>query len=125
MPEGDTLYRTAENLRKAVLGKTIVRFESILESVREVDRRKAVAGRTAIAIEARGKHLLVQLRKPESEFDIGYADSIAIPEMLQLQLIRSDLVLHTHLRMTGSWHIYRHGETWQKPVRYAKCVLYT
>src|SRR6202012_5733376 len=38
---------------------------------------------------------------------------------------RTDLVLHTHLRMTGSWHIYRPGERWQKPEKYAKEVLHT
>ena len=27
--------------------------------------------------------------------------------------------------MTGSWHIYRPGEPWQKPARYAKVVIYT
>lgn len=26
-----------------------------------------------------------------------------------------NLVLHTHLRMTGSWHVYRRGEQWRKP----------
>ena len=125
MPEGDTLYRTAENLRKALGGKTITRLDSVLPAVREVDSRKRVAGRFAQAVEARGKHLLVVLRKPESEFQIGEGDAIAVPDRLQMRLLRSDLVLHTHLRMTGSWHIYRPGEAWQKPVKYAKCVLYT
>lgn len=35
------------------------------------------------------------------------------------------LVLHTHLRMTGSWHVYRHGEEWRKPARQARVVLHT
>ena len=26
-----------------------------------------------------------------------------------------DLVLRTHMRMNGSWHIYRPGERWQRP----------
>jgi len=25
------------------------------------------------------------------------------------------IVLHTHLRMTGSWHLYRSGERWRRP----------
>jgi endonuclease-8 len=41
-------------------------------------------------VEAVGKHLL-----------IGFGDG---------------LVLETHLRMTGSWHLYRIGEVWQRPV---------
>ncbi len=41
------------------------------------------------AVEAVGKHLLLR-------FDGG-------------------LTVRTHLRMTGSWHLYRHGEAWRKP----------
>ena len=26
-----------------------------------------------------------------------------------------NLVLHTHFRMTGSWHVYRRGEQWREP----------
>ena len=125
MPEGDTLYRTAENLRKAMLGKTVARFESIMESVREADSRRGIAGRAVHAVEARGKHLLIQFRKPESAYQIGDTDPITAPDRLQLPMIRSDSVLHTHLRMTGSWHIYRCGEPWRKPVKYAKCVIHT
>lgn len=33
-----------------------------------------------------------------------------------LEIIWDDgLVLHTHMRMTGSWHLYRVGERWRKP----------
>ena len=48
-------------------------------------------------VEARGKHLLIH-------FDNG-------------------LVLHSHLRMTGSWHVYRPGEPWRRPARLARVVL--
>ncbi len=54
-------------------------------------------GATVTAVEANGKHLLIH-------FDSG-------------------LVLHTHMRMTGAWHIYRPGELWRKPARLAKVVL--
>src|ERR1700737_3952937 len=33
------------------------------------------------------------------------------------------LVLHSHMRMTGSWHLYRPGEPWRKPARMARVVL--
>jgi endonuclease-8 len=33
-----------------------------------------------------------------------------------LEIVWDDsLVLHTHMRMTGSWHLYRTGERWRKP----------
>ena len=33
------------------------------------------------------------------------------------------LVLHTHMRMTGSWHVYRSGERWRRPAHLAGLVL--
>ncbi len=55
---------------------------------------KPMVGRTVERVEANGKHLLVR-------FDSGH-------------------VLHTHMRMTGSWHVYRAGERWQRPANQAK-----
>jgi endonuclease-8 len=31
--------------------------------------------------------------------------------------------LHSHMRMTGSWHLYRPGERWQRPRHLARAVL--
>ncbi len=53
-----------------------------------------MVGRSVAKVEANGKHLLMH-------FDSGH-------------------VLHTHLRMTGSWHVYGVGERWQRPERQAK-----
>jgi endonuclease-8 len=36
-----------------------------------------------------------------------------------------DLVLRTHMRMNGSWHIYRPGERWQRPRRDMRVVVAT
>lgn len=33
------------------------------------------------------------------------------------------LVLHTHMRMTGSWHVYRQGERWRRDPRKMRCAL--
>jgi endonuclease VIII len=33
------------------------------------------------------------------------------------------LVLHTHLRMTGSWHLYRPGERWRKSAHLARVTI--
>jgi endonuclease-8 len=35
------------------------------------------------------------------------------------------LVLRTHMRMHGSWHIYRRGERWQRPRRDMRIVIAT
>jgi len=118
MPEGDTLFRTATTLRKALLDKTVTRFESSVPAVSVVDDRMPVAGRTISAVEARGKHLLISFSTPTP----GDAPE---PPTSNPQPLAPDLILHTHLRMTGSWHVYRPGERWQKPERYAKVVIHT
>jgi endonuclease-8 len=120
MPEGDTLYRVAATLKKAMVGRTIIRFDTSLEAVAYVDARTPVAGRVVSGVDALGKHLLIVLRKPDSPGDV-----ITVPPSFGLELYSLDLVLHTHLRMTGSWHVYRHGEIWQKPANYSRVVLYT
>jgi len=93
MPEGDTIHRTATRLARALVGKTIVRFES---GVPELSRAK-LAGRAVTAVDARGKHLAMR-------FDDGH-------------------VLLTHMRMTGSWHLYKAGEKWWRPAHEARVVL--
>lgn len=41
-----------------------------------------------------------------------------------LQIIWDDgLVLHTHLRMSGSWHLYRAGERWRKPYEQVRVAI--
>ena len=66
MPEGDTLFRIAATLRKALLDRSVIRFESRIPEVAEIDRRMPVAGRSVSAVEARGKHLLIVLRFAEA-----------------------------------------------------------
>ena len=61
------------------------------------ERFAALAGRTLEAVEPVGKHLLMR-------FSGGWT-------------------LHSHMRMTGSWHAYRAGEAWRRPERLARAVL--
>jgi endonuclease-8 len=101
MPEGDTLYRTATTLRPAMEG-------GVIESAELRDRQfdvECIVGRTVMAVEARGKHLLIHLAPMASS-----ASAAA-------------LAIHSHLGMTGSWHVYRPGDAWLKPSHYASLVL--
>jgi endonuclease VIII len=135
MPEGDTIFRAAETLRKALLGKTITRFETTVDAVAAVNAATPVAGRTVSAVTPQGKHLLISFSLPEADDpssssskrpagpDSSRTHSVGAP--LHPSSFSDDLVLHTHLRMTGSWHLYRPGEAWQKPARQAKVMLYT
>src|ERR671936_489156 len=91
MPEGDTIYRTAEALRRRLVGKAVVEARP-----RDLAR---LAGSKVTAVEPVGKHLLVRFS--------------------------SGLVLHSHMRMNGTWHIYMPGQRWLKPERLARAVLAT
>jgi endonuclease VIII len=99
MPEGDTIFRTARTLDRALSGHAITAFETQIAALVTVDRRAPVKGRTVHGVEARGKHVLISLS--------------------------ADLWLRTHLRMHGSWHIYRPGERWRAPRRDARIVIST
>jgi endonuclease-8 len=33
------------------------------------------------------------------------------------------VVLHTHMRLTGSWHLYHLGERWRRPSRQARAII--
>jgi endonuclease-8 len=103
MPEGDTLFRAAATLRKALVGKALTGFETSVDLVRNATEGVDLVGREVTLVEARGKHLLIRL---------GVEGEGA-------------LTLRTHLRMKGSWHIYRPGERWRKPAAYARVVLRT
>ena len=55
---------------------------------------------------------------------VGCTVSEVVPRGKHL-LIRFDnrLTLHTNMKMTGSWHVYRRGERWRKPAEQARVVL--
>ncbi len=95
MPEGDTLFRVAVTLKRALVGQRILSCDSPLESV----ARAGLDGQCVRNVEARGKNLLIH-------FDDGR-------------------ILHTHLKMHGSWHIYRVGEKWLRRTSSARLVLTT
>lgn len=111
MPEGDTLFRTAATLRKALAGKALTGFETSVDTVRSISEGVRMVGRQVTSVESRGKHLLITFSPA--------------PESAGHRLNSSVLVLRSHLRMKGSWHIYRPGETWRKPEAYCKVVLRT
>lgn len=92
MPEGDTIHRTAATLRRALVGGQLTR----VHLPRTAPPLPGV-GAEVLAVEARGKHLLVHTG--------------------------DGMVVHTHQRMTGSWHLYAPGQAWRKPQRAARVVL--
>jgi endonuclease-8 len=93
MPEGDTIARTARSLGQWLEGRTITAART---TAAQAPVHKLV-GQTVTEVEARAKHLLIR-------FDSGMS-------------------LHTHMRMAGTWHVYREGDRWRKPAHQARVVL--
>lgn len=94
MPEGDTIHRVARTLRPALEGQEVTAAEAHPRTGVAAER---MVGRLVRQVEARGKHLLIWLARADATDNA------------------SELALHTHLRMTGSWHLYRQGQAWQRP----------
>lgn len=100
MPEGDTIFRTAQVVRSALVARHILAARANPGPSWQVPGRlSGVVGSTVTAVEARGKHLLIC-------FSVG-------------------LTLHTHLGMHGSWHRYASGERWRRARSHAAVVLET
>jgi endonuclease-8 len=99
VPEGDTIFRAARTLHRALAGKKVVAFESVFPALTRVHVDTPLTEQAVDAVSASGKHLLMR-------FSGG-------------------LVLRTHMRMNGSWHIYRPGERWQRPRRDMRIVVCT
>jgi len=99
MPEGDTIFRAARTLHRALAGTRVTEFETRLPQLLSLPVRGGVPGREITSVEARGKHILIALAQ--------------------------DLVLRTHLRMHGSWHLARPGERWRRPRTHMRIVITT
>ncbi len=96
MPEGDTIFRAARRLSQVLAGQALVRFELPTHAGRDADTSAAAR---VVAVESVGKYLVVR-------FD-------------------DERVLLTHMKMTGSWHVYARGERWRKSPSRARAVLET
>ena len=99
MPEGDTIFRSARTLHLALSGLVVNGFETALGPLASVHDNTPLTGRTIEKVESRGKWLLIYFS--------------------------SDLILLTHMRMSGTWHIYRAGERWKKGRAHMRVVIRT
>ncbi|MGN6333934.1 MAG: DNA-formamidopyrimidine glycosylase family protein [Motilibacteraceae bacterium] len=80
MPEGDTVWLAGRRLDDALAGQLLTTSDFRVPQLATVD----LTGRAVEQVVSRGKHLLTR--------------------------IEGGATLHTHFRMDGSWHLYRHGE---------------
>ncbi|QMU77095.1 Fpg/Nei family DNA glycosylase [Streptacidiphilus sp. PB12-B1b] len=82
MPEGDSVYRTAQRLHDALAGRPLTVSDLRVPAHATAD----LTGRPVLEVVPRGKHLLTRV-------DGGWT-------------------LHTHLRMEGRWQVYPAGQRW-------------
>lgn len=99
MPEGDTIYRAARAMQKAIGGKVVTGFDTGLAKLARVNDDAPLVGRVVEKIESRGKWCLI--------------------------FFSGDLILVTHMLMSGRWHLYRTGERWQMGRRQMRVVIRT
>jgi endonuclease-8 len=99
MPEGDTIFRAARSLHRALAGRVVTSFETVLPTLERVNVDTPIVGRTTENVSCEGKWTLMQ-------FSGG-------------------LVLLTHMLMSGSWHIYRPGEKWKRSGQDMRVVIGT
>ena len=89
MPEGDTIHHAANRIRPVLEGRVPDEIAHAAAPARRATAgRQRLRGRAVHRVEARGKHLLLHFE--------------------------GDLVLHSHLRMTGAWDVYGEGERWRR-----------
>lgn len=86
MPEGDTILHAARRVGAALVEKEIVSIETPRHGLDRWPER--LAGRGVRSVDSHGKHLFLRFE--------------------------GDLTLHSHLRMTGKWGVYRRGGQWRR-----------
>jgi len=99
MPEGDTVFRAARTLHETLAGRTVTRLESVFPRITRADGELTIRGPTVERVDARGKHVLIWFS--------------------------GDVVLRTHMRMHGVWHLYRSGARWRRPRSDMRVVIGT
>lgn len=93
MPEGDTIFRSAVVLRRAI-DDGLIEAADVNEAAIDAEH---LVGATVASTEARGKHLLMHLSNGR--------------------------VIHSHMGMNGSWHLYHPGDAWQKSAKSAALAM--
>ncbi len=93
MPEGDTVFLTGERLRRVLVGRTLTRTDFRHPKLATLD----LSGLAVVAVRTVGKHLFLR-----------FSDGTS---------------LHSHLRMDGSWRVFRPGQRWPMPSHHARVVL--
>ncbi len=141
MPEGDTIAYAAARMRPVLEGR-------VPEEIRTPQPRHGMDGwpqrlarRAVTEVRTHGKHLFIcfgplALGPAARSAPLASSRSESMGSARVIQLARHDraeqmssgafeggLVIHSHLRMTGSWAVYADGRGWRRAARRAWLVL--
>jgi endonuclease-8 len=99
VPEGDSVWRAANQLHHALSGQKLTASDFRVPRFATLN----LVGWTVAEVVPRGKHLLMRVVGPDDK----------------------KLTIHSHLKMEGTWQVYPPGGRWRKPGFTARCVLRT
>jgi endonuclease-8 len=97
VPEGDTIHYAASRMRPVLEGAVPEEIATPHPRFAADRWPERLGGRAVEAVQAYGKHLFVRFE--------------------------GELMIHSHLRMTGSWGVYADGRRWHRPAHRAWLVL--
>jgi endonuclease-8 len=97
VPEGDTIHYAANRIRPVLAGHVPDELRTPHPRFAAARWPQRLQGRAVTAVDAHGKHLFLRFE--------------------------GDLVIHSHLRMTGSWRVLDAGGRWPRSPRAAWLVL--
>jgi endonuclease-8 len=99
MPEGDTVWLHAQRLNRVLAGRHVTASDLRLPGLATTN----LAGCEVRDVTSRGKHLLIHLQAPDGR----------------------EWTLRSHLRMDGTWRVFRPGERWLGRPRHTVRVVLT
>jgi endonuclease VIII len=97
MPEGDTIHHAANRIRPVLAGHVPDEIATPHPRFGRDGWPARLSGRRVDAVDAHGKHLFIRFE--------------------------GDLVIHSHLRMTGWWGVFETGQRWRRSPKRAWLVL--
>jgi endonuclease-8 len=124
VPEGDTILWAATRMRPVLEGhvpdevRMPVGRPGALRGSPGRDRWPSrLAGRRVERIDTHGKNLFIWFGPLDIQFRRDRADQMSSG------CFEGDLVLHSHLKMTGAWGVYPPGRRWHRPAARAWIVF--
>jgi endonuclease VIII len=97
VPEGDTIAYAAQRMRPVLVGQVPDAIRTPHPRFGQARWPERLAGRAVTEVGTHGKHLFIHFE--------------------------DELVIHSHLRMTGTWGVYGPGRRWGRSPRLAWLVL--